>query len=281
MKMNDKCVVVTGGSRGIGLAVVESLLGIGKWKTPWTSPPSPCPRPPAGEGAGGFVAGDSSTDRYRVVCCSREPSDAITQLISQYPQSCLWVQCEIGDEDSEKQFMQAALEWIGDGYLWGLVNNAGTALAGVLATFPDVDTERIVQVNLLGAIRLSRLALRKMIAQKDGGRIVNVSSIVGLRGFTGTAAYAASKAGLDGVTRALAREVGRRGITVNSVAPGYIATELSRSLTEEQREQIVRRTPLGELARPDDVADCVRFLLSNSARCITGQTIVVDGGLSC
>jgi len=110
---------------------------------------------------------------------------------------------------------------------------------------------------------------------------VNVSSIVGLRGFTGTAAYAASKAGLDGVTRALAREVGRRGITVNSVAPGYIATELSRSLTEEQREQIVRRTPLGELARPDDVADCVRFLLSNSARCITGQTIVVDGGLSC
>jgi 3-oxoacyl-[acyl-carrier protein] reductase len=144
-----------------------------------------------------------------------------------------------------------------------------------------VDAERVLNVNLISALRLSRLALRKMLSQGDKARIINISSIVGLRGYTGLAAYAASKAGMDGMTRALAREVGRRGITVNSVAPGYLATDLSASLKTEQRRQIVNRTPLGRLGEVADVVPMVRFLLSDEADFITGQTVVVDGGISC
>ena len=152
---------------------------------------------------------------------------------------------------------------------------------GILATFPNVETERIVDVNLLGTIRMSRLALRKMLADGTPGRIVNISSIIGSRGYTGLGAYSASKAGIDGLSRALAREVGRRGITVNSVAPGYLETEMSEGLAGRQRRQIVNRTPLKRLGTAADVAPLVRFLLSDEAAFITGQTIIVDGGITC
>jgi 3-oxoacyl-[acyl-carrier protein] reductase len=114
-----------------------------------------------------------------------------------------------------------------------------------------------------------------------GGRIVNISSIIGQRGYNGLAAYSASKAGMDGMTRALARELGRRAVTVNSVAPGYLVTEMSSTLNESQRKQILNRTPLGRLGDCDDVLPVVRFLMSENARYITGQTLVVDGGISC
>jgi 3-oxoacyl-[acyl-carrier protein] reductase len=109
---------------------------------------------------------------------------------------------------------------------------------------------------------------------------VNISSIIALRGYTGLAAYSASKAGMDGLTRALAREVGRRQITVNSVNPGYLETEMSTSLEQQQRQQIIRRTPLGRLGRVEDIVPLVQFLLSAEAAFITGQSIVVDGGVS-
>jgi 3-oxoacyl-[acyl-carrier protein] reductase len=128
---------------------------------------------------------------------------------------------------------------------------------------------------------MARSALRHLLRFNSGGRLINISSIIGLRGYTGLSAYSASKAGMDGFTRSLAREVGRRGITVNSVAPGYVETEMSSTLGPAQIAQIVRRTPLGRLATPEDVADAVLFLLSDQAGFITGQTLTIDGGITC
>ena len=243
-----RVAIVTGGSRGLGLATIECLLESG----------------------------------YRVATCSRKASAEIEHLMDTHGStgSFVWVRAEVGDEASEVAFFQKAIDWAGDDGLYALVNNAAVTGEGVLATFPNADSQRILEVNLLGCLRLARLALRRLLQQRTAGRIINVSSIVGLRGYTGLAAYAASKAGLDGVTRALARENGRRGITVNSVAPGYLETELSASLRAHQRAQIIGRTPLGRLGTVGDVAPVIRFLLSDDAAFITGQTIVVDGGIT-
>ena len=176
-------------------------------------------------------------------------------------------------------FLEAAIAW--GGPLYGLVNNAGIAMAGVLATFPNVDSERILRVNLLAPLAMARLAVGCFLRQRTGGRIVNISSIIGTRGYNGLAAYSSSKAGLDGLTRALAREVGRIQVTVNSIAPGYLKTEMSSSLSQDQLAQVVNRTPLGRLGAPKDVVDLLLFLLSDAAAFITGQVILVDGGISC
>ena len=192
-----------------------------------------------------------------------------------------WRPCELGDPAQEAAFYEAVLAWAGGRRIFGLVNNAGIAVQGVLASFPVVDAERILQVNLLAALRMSRLVLRGMLVANSPGRIINISSIIGTRGYAGLSAYSASKAGLDGMTRALARELGPRNITVNSVAPGYLRTEMSHGLRERQLDQIVRRTPLGRLGEPADVAPVIRFLLSDDAQFITGQTLIVDGGLTC
>lgn len=242
-----KCLVVTGGSRGLGLSLTGRLLDHG----------------------------------YAVATCSRETSSELTDLMDRAGRErLLWSPCSIGDVEEEAEFFNAAVDWAGEAGIYGLINNAAVAQEGVLATFPNVETERIVEINLVGAIRMCRLALRHMLGRQGPARIVNISSIIGTRGYTGLAAYSASKAGLDGLTRSLAREVGRRGITVNSVAPGYLDTEMSAGLTRRQREQIVNRTPMGRLGAAGDVIPLILFLLSESAGFITGQTILVDGGIS-
>ena len=177
-------------------------------------------------------------------------------------------------------FFAAAEAWAGKTGFWGLVNNAGVAGDGVLATYPVVDIERIIQTNLTGALHMARLMARHILRRPGGGRIVNISSIIGSRGYSGLAAYSASKAGMDGMTRALAREMGRRGVTVNSVAPGYLDTEMSSTLGDDQRRQVVNRTPLGRLGTIGDVCPVVRFLLGDDARFVTGQTLVIDGGIT-
>lgn len=244
-----KHVVVTGGSRGLGLAIVKTLLSAG----------------------------------YCVSTCSRGSAPALDALRADpvSAERLFWANAQVGDAAQSATFLTAALAWAGDAPLYGLINNAGIAREGVLASFPDIETETVLQTNLTGAIQMARQFLRALLVQGGPGRIINISSIIGSRGYTGLAAYAASKAGLDGFTRALAREVGRRGITVNSVAPGYLETELSATLDPGQRDQIVRRTPAGRLGTSDDVVPLIRFLLSDQAAFISGQTLIVDGGLTC
>jgi 3-oxoacyl-[acyl-carrier protein] reductase len=242
-----KVALVTGGSRGLGLAIVKALL-----------------------------------PEYDIATCSRTLSDELREMGGLTASGrLLWQACEIGDAAQENSFFEAAVAWADGRGIFALVNNAGIAADGVLASFPTVDVERVLDVNLLGPLRMARLALRGMLVSNSGGRIVNISSIIGIRGYSGLSAYSASKAGLDGMTRALAREVGRRSITVNSVAPGYLRTEMSHGLGERQLDQIARRTPLRRLGEPADVVPVVRFLLSDDSRFITGQTIVVDGGITC
>ena len=139
--------------------------------------------------------------------------------------------------------------------------------------------DTVVDLNLKGTLQMTKLVVRRMLSG-GSGHIVNISSIVGLSGYRGLVVYSATKAALDGMTRALARELGSRGITVNSVAPGYLRTEMCHGLDEEQLEQIVRRTPAGRLGEPDDIARVVQFLTAPENDYITGQVIVADGGLT-
>jgi 3-oxoacyl-[acyl-carrier protein] reductase len=241
----SRAVVVTGGSRGLGLGLTADLVANG----------------------------------YRVATCSRSSSPELEDLLA--TGKVLWRKGAVGEARDDDSFFSAAEAWAGPDGIWGLVNNATVSGEGILATFSNVDSEQIIQTNLVGALYMARLAARHMLRRTTGGRIINISSIIGLRGHTGLAAYSASKAGMDGMTRALAREIGRQQITVNSINPGYLDTDAAAALQEVQRRQIVNRTPLGRLGRVEDVSPVVRFLLSDDARFITGQCLVVDGGVTC
>lgn len=243
--IDSRAIIVTGGSRGLGLGLTADLIANG----------------------------------YRVATCSRNSTPELEGLVA--TGKVFWKEGAVGESRDDDAFFSAAEAWAGSDGIWGLVNNAAVSGEGILATFPNVDSEHIIQTNLVGALYMTRLAAGHMLRRTTGGRIINISSIIGLRGHTGLAAYSASKAGLDGMTRALAREIGRRQITVNSINPGYLDTDVSASVQEAQRRQIVNRTPLGRLGRVDDVSPVVRFLLSDDARFITGQCLVVDGGVSC
>ena len=247
--MQGRHVIVTGGSRGLGAAMIEGLL----------------------------------KDGYHVSTCSRKKSAFLEKTLADpdVKDRFFWGECSVGQADEVDSFVAAAAEWGAGKQLWGVVNNAGIAQTGILASFPNKETEKVITVNLIGAIQVARAVSSLLIKQDTGGRIINISSIIGSRGYNGMSAYSASKAGMDGVTRSLARELGRREITVNSVAPGYVETEMSSALSPSQLAQIVNRTPLKRLASEQDVFECVKFLLSDGARMITGQTILVDGGVSC
>ena len=165
------------------------------------------------------------------------------------------------------------------GRLDALINNAAVAIDGVLALAMEEDIETMLDVNLKAALLLCKEASRHMLAQRSGV-ILNISSIIAERGFSGLAGYAATKAGMVGMTRALARELGGRNIRVNALAPGYLETDMSASLEDRQRDQIIRRTPLGRLGTPADIVPTVRFLLSPDSGFLTGQVITIDGGAS-
>jgi len=188
----------------------------------------------------------------------------------------LAVQADISSPDEAKELIERVENELGE--IDTLVNNAGVTRDTLIARMTDDDWETVIDTNLRGTFNTARAVSRKMLRRRAGS-IVNLSSVVGVHGNPGQANYAASKAGIIGLTKALARELGSRGVRVNAIAPGYIATELTNVLNEEQRALILQNTPLGRLGEPEDVAGAVRFLCSDEAAFITGEVLLVDGGL--
>jgi 3-oxoacyl-[acyl-carrier protein] reductase len=186
------------------------------------------------------------------------------------------VAANVGDPADAQLLVDRVESELGD--LDVLVNNAGVTRDTLIARMSDEDWEDVIDTNLRGTFNTCRAVSRKMLRRRSGA-IVNLSSVVGVHGNPGQANYAASKAGIIGLTKALARELGVRGVRVNAIAPGYITTELTDVLTEEQTGLILGNTPLGRLGSPEDVAAAVRFLCSDEAAFITGDVLLVDGGL--
>lgn len=243
---SHQVVVVSGGSRGLGQAVVADLLAQG----------------------------------HSVATFSRAPSEFVSNLLAEAPESprFLWRQVDARQSTELADFVAAVLQRFGR--IDGLVNNAAAGGEGLLTLMRVGEIHDLITANLESVVLLTRLVTRVMLAQRRGG-IVNVSSVNAIRGNAGVAVYSATKAALDGLTRSLARELGPAGIRVNSVAPGFVETRMVEAMPARQRERIIRRTPLGRLALPEDVAAAIRFVLSDDARFITGHTLVVDGGLTC
>ena len=182
------------------------------------------------------------------------------------------VEADVSDPEQARALIDAA------GELDVLVNNAGITRDGLLARMSDEDWRVVIETNLSGTFHTCRAAVRGMMKRRAGS-IVNVSSIVGLHGNPGQTNYSASKAGIIGFTKALARELGNRGVRANVVAPGYIDTRLTQVIADEMKELMLANTPLGRFGRPEDVAGAVRFLCSDAAAFITGEVLLVDGGL--
>jgi len=238
-------VVVTGGSRGIGLAISRRMARAG----------------------------------YHVIAVARRESDALTDAIRQVVQAGTGGLHFRAFDLSEIEAIPAFVKGLRDefGAIYGLVNNAGIGTEGLLATMHNSEIEALVRLNVTSPIVLTKYVVRQMMA--DGaGRIVNMSSIIASTGYNGLSVYGATKAAATGFTRSLAREVGRTGITVNAIAPGFVDTELTQSLSEEQRQRIAGRSALRRLPEADDVARMVEYLLGDGGRNVTGTVLTIDAG---
>lgn len=239
----SQSIIISGGSRGLGQAVVQTLLD----------------------------------DGHRVATFSRSRTPFVDETATAY-EGRFWYQ-QVDATDS-----QALYEFVRDtNQRWGqvdaLINNAAVAIDGVLALANEDDLDQMLAINLKAALILGKECSRIMLAQGHGN-IINITSIIALRGFSGLVGYAATKAGMVGMTQSMARELGGRNIRVNAIAPGYLETDMSEALSEHQRSQIIRRTPLGRLGKSEDVVPWIQFLLSPESAFATGQVITVDGGAS-
>jgi 3-oxoacyl-[acyl-carrier protein] reductase len=210
---------------------------------------------------------------------ARSANDQIAAAVEQAGRSragsLRFVPFDLGEVEQIPTFVRNLRKELGP--IYALVNNAAAGGEGALALMPNAEIERLVRVNTLSPIVLTKYIVRHMLAD-GGGRIVNVASIVGFTGYSGLSVYGATKASVLGFTRSLAREVGRRGVNVNAVAPGFLETAMTGSMDDSQREQVARRSALRPLPEVDDVADAVEFLLGPKARSITGTVLTVDAG---
>jgi 3-oxoacyl-[acyl-carrier protein] reductase len=186
------------------------------------------------------------------------------------------VAADVADPEQAKALVERVEAELGD--IDALINNAGLTRDTLIARMSDEDWDAVLDTNLRGTFHMCRTVARKMLRRRAGS-IVNLTSVVGLHGNAGQVNYAASKAGIVGLTKSLAKELGNRGVRANAIAPGYIDTELTGVLSDEVRNLILRNTPLGRLGTPEDVAGAVRFLCSDEAGFVTGEVLLVDGGL--
>jgi len=238
-------VIVTGGSRGLGLAMSGALAGAG----------------------------------YRVIAVARKLSPELTAAAGNAAQqgrgAIEFRACDLSDVESLAPLVRALRADFGA--LYGLINNAGLGTSGILSNMRDAEIQRLIQLNTVSPIVLSKYVVRSMMTQREG-RIVNIASIVAATGYSGLSVYSATKASLIGFTRSLAREVGQLGITVNALAPGFVDTEMTHELSDSQRQKIARRSALHRMPEPIDVAHSVEFLLGEGGRNITGTVITIDAG---
>lgn len=242
----NKVVIVSGGSRGIGQAIVEDLLD------------NNCI-------VATFSRGESEYIKKRKKC---DPEQT----------RFFWEPIDIRDIDTVKRFVFTVFKKYKR--IDGLVNNTGINLDRLLSVTTDEEIDTVLSINLNAVFLLTRMVSRLMLQQNDGA-ILNISSIIGSRGFKGTSVYAATKAGLVGFTNSLARELGSKNIRVNAILPGFIETDMTSGITGPKKDQIIRRTPLGRLGKVEDLTGIINFLLSDKAGFITGQSLAVDGGLTC
>jgi len=242
MNLENEIVLVTGASRGIGKAIAETLAA-----------------------AGATVVGTATSDGG---------AEKITEYLA--PQGGKGMCLNVADDDS----IQSVIKSIKDefGAISILVNNAGITRDNLLMMMKDDQWNDIIQTNLTSIFKLSKAVVRPMMKSRKG-RIINIASVVGLTGNPGQTNYSAAKAGILGFSKSLAREIGSRNITVNTVAPGFIDTDMTRELPEEQRDALTAQIPLNKLGDPQDIANAVAFLASPEAGYITGETINVNGGM--
>lgn len=237
----SKYVIVTGASRGLGLAICRQLLAAG----------------------------------YQVLALARSCSAELTSLQQANTVNLHFIQADLSQLEQIPDLCQKLVKDYGRPY--ALINNAAVGYDGVLATMHNSEIETLLNINVQAPILLSKYLLRPMLLNQQG-RIINISSIIARTGFNGLSVYAASKAALEGLSKSLAREVGKAGITVNCVAPGYMETTMTSGLQDDKLASIKRRSPLGRLATPEDAASTVLYLLSEQAAAITGTVITVDAG---
>ena len=244
--MDGRVAVVTGGARGIGRAIVEKLSLLGA----------------------NVVIADMLTD------LAEKSADEISQSTGK---RIIAVKVDVTQGKSSSEMIEYTLKEFGRVDI--LVNNAGITRDTLILRMEETDWDAVLAVNLKGAFNCSKAAIRPMMKQRYG-RIVNISSVSGQAGQAGQTNYSASKAGLIGFTKALAREVASRQITVNAVAPGFIPTSLTNDLSEELKKSILTATPIGRMGKPEEIAAAVAFLASEEAAYITGQVLAVDGGMA-
>ena len=244
--LDGKIPVVTGASRGIGRAITLEL---------------------ASQGAFVVVNYNGSKDRAEEVKKEIEAAGGKAEVY----------QCNVSDFEKCQAFIQDVIKTYGR--LDILVNNAGITRDGLLMKMSEADFDSVIETNLKGTFNTIRFASRQMLKQRSG-RIINMSSVVGIAGNAGQANYASSKAGVIGLTKAVARELASRGITVNAIAPGFIETEMTEVLSDAVKEASVAQIPLGRFGKPEDIAKTAAFLASDDAGYITGQVIQVDGGMA-